>query len=116
MAVPEIIGGSRSTYTWAVRMVCEMKGIDYVLKEMSLRSPAAFTEQWVSLVNTVSDRTFVRTYFYLHRVQDSAELRAYRAAIGAADKVLTIGCLCVMAVLASAHGLLDRAHLARSCS
>ena len=113
MAIPEIIGASRSTYTWVVRMVCEEKGIDYVLKETSLRSPelfavhpfgkmpvlrhgdveifeskaiatyldrsfpgpslfptdarqAALTEQWVSLVNTVVDRTFVRTYLYAY--------------------------------------------------
>src|SRR6201996_1471417 len=36
---PEIIGSARSTYTWAVRMVCEEKGIDYRLTETMLGSP-----------------------------------------------------------------------------
>ena len=109
MPKPEIIGSARSTYTWAVCMVCEEKGIDYVLKETPLRAPellaihplgkmpvlrhgdvelfeskaiatyldrsfpapwlfpseprlAGLTEQWVSLVNTVIDRTLIRTY------------------------------------------------------
>ena len=39
MPKPEIIGSARSTYTWAVRMVCEEKGIDYVLTETPLRAP-----------------------------------------------------------------------------
>ena len=39
MAAPEIIGSARSTYTHAVRMVCEEKGIDYVLTEKPLRAP-----------------------------------------------------------------------------
>ena len=29
----------RSTYTWAIRMVCEEKAIDYELRETTLRSP-----------------------------------------------------------------------------
>jgi glutathione S-transferase len=113
MAKPEIFGSARSTYTWAVRMVCEEKGIDYVLTEMPLGAPelsaihplgkmpvlrhgelelfesraiagwldrsfpgpslfpsdprlAALTEQWVSLVNTVIDRTLIRTYLYAY--------------------------------------------------
>ena len=36
---PEIIGSARSTYTWAVRMVCEEKGIDYRLTETMLGAP-----------------------------------------------------------------------------
>jgi glutathione S-transferase len=36
---PEIIGSARSTYTWAVRMVCEEKGIDYRLTEAALGAP-----------------------------------------------------------------------------
>jgi glutathione S-transferase len=36
---PEIIGSARSTYTWAVRMVCEEKGIAYRLTETALGSP-----------------------------------------------------------------------------
>ncbi len=28
--------------------------------------PAALTEQWVSFVNTVVDRTFIRTYLYAY--------------------------------------------------
>lgn len=39
MAKPEIIGSVRSTYTWAVRMVCEEKGIEYVLTEKPLHAP-----------------------------------------------------------------------------
>jgi glutathione S-transferase len=113
MPKPEIIGSARSTYTWAVRMVCEEKGIEYVLTERSLHAPeiiaihplgkmpvlrhghvelfeskaiatyldlsfpapyvfpsdphrAALTEQWVSLVNTVIDRTFIRTYLFAY--------------------------------------------------
>src|ERR1700756_747382 len=39
MNKPEIIGSSRSTYTRAVLMVCEEKGIDYVLTETPLHAP-----------------------------------------------------------------------------
>lgn len=39
MPKPEIIGSSRSTYTRVVRMVCEEKGIEYVLTEMPLGAP-----------------------------------------------------------------------------
>ena len=39
MAVPEIIGSTRSTYTRVVRMVCEEKGIDYRLTEAPLQAP-----------------------------------------------------------------------------
>lgn len=39
MSKPEIIGSSRSTYTRAVLMVCEEKGIDYVLTETALQAP-----------------------------------------------------------------------------
>lgn len=38
MTVPEIIGSARSTFTQAVRLVCEEKGIDYVLTERPLRA------------------------------------------------------------------------------
>jgi len=109
MPKPEIIGSARSTYTWAVCMVCEEKGIEHALVERPLRAPeiiaihplgkmpvlrhgqvelfeskaiaayldrmfpgpqvfpsdprhAALTEQWVSLVNTVIDRTLIRAY------------------------------------------------------
>jgi glutathione S-transferase len=109
----EIIGSARSTYTRVVRMVCEEKGIEYVLTERMLGAPelvaihpfgkmpvlrhgdfelceskaiatyldrsfpgphvfpsdprlAALTEQWVSLVNTVIDRTLIRTYLYAY--------------------------------------------------
>ena len=37
--MPEIIGSARSTYTWAVRMVCEEKGIGYRLTETPLGAP-----------------------------------------------------------------------------
>jgi len=109
MTRPEIIGSMRSTYTRVVAMVCEEKGIAYVLTETPLHAPdlfaihplgkmpvlrhgdfvlfeskaiatyldrrfagpqlipadprlAALTEQWVSFVNTVVDRTLIRTY------------------------------------------------------
>src|ERR1700683_1062113 len=39
MTKPEIIGSSRSTYTRVVRMVCEEKGIDYLLTERMLGAP-----------------------------------------------------------------------------
>ena len=113
MPKPEVIGSSASTYTRAVRMVCEEKGIEYTLTETRLAAPvlftvhplgkmpvlrhgdvclfeskaiatyldrvfggpemfpseplpAALTEQWVSFVNTVVDRTFIRTYLYAY--------------------------------------------------
>ena len=113
MAKPEIIGSLRSTYTRAVCMVCEEKGIDYQLTEAQLHAPqlfavhplgkmpvlrhgevelfesvaiaawldrafpapfvfpeeprlAALTAQWVSLTNTVIDRTLIRTYLFAY--------------------------------------------------
>ena len=130
MPKPEIIGSARSTYTWAVRMVCEEKGIDYVLTERRLGAPelfaihplgrmpvlrhaevelfeskaiatyldrsfpqphvfpsdphrAALTEQWVSLVNTVIDRTLIRTYLIAHIAPKTADGRPDRDAIEA---------------------------------
>jgi glutathione S-transferase len=115
MPKPEIIGSVRSTYTRAVCMVCEEKGIEYVLTEKWLGAPelkaihplgkmpvlrhgdvelfeskaiatyidrafpapdvfpsdphhAALTEQWVSLVNSVMDRTLIRTYVFAYIV------------------------------------------------
>jgi glutathione S-transferase len=109
MTKPEIIGSIRSTYTRAVCMVCEEKGIEYVPTDRPLHAPeifaihpfgkmpvmrhgevelfeskaiatyldrsfpgpyvfpsdprlAALTEQWVSLVNAVMDRTLIRTW------------------------------------------------------
>jgi glutathione S-transferase len=38
MPLPEIIGSARSSYTRVVRMVCEEKGIEYVLTERPLRA------------------------------------------------------------------------------
>ena len=120
MAKPEIIGSSRSTYTRVVRMVCEEKGIDYVLRETLLGAPeilaihpfgkmpvlrhgafelceskaiatyldrrfpgpelipsdprlAGLAEQWVSLVNTVIDRTLIRTYLVAHIFPKTAD-------------------------------------------
>jgi glutathione S-transferase len=40
VAKPEIIGSLKSTYTRAVRMVCEEKGIDYTLTETQRGAPA----------------------------------------------------------------------------
>ena len=42
MPKPEIIGSSQSTYTRAVRMVCEEKGIEYVLTQALVRAPEIF--------------------------------------------------------------------------
>jgi glutathione S-transferase len=130
MPKPEIIGSARSTYTWAVCMVCEEKGIEYVLMERPLRAPeiiaihplgkmpvlrhgdvelfeskaiatyldrsfpgpyvfpsdprrAALTEQWVSLVNTVIDRTLIRTYLFAYIATKSADGGPDREAIKA---------------------------------
>ncbi|MFI5001490.1 MAG: glutathione S-transferase family protein [Reyranellales bacterium] len=128
MATPEIIGSSRSTYTRVVCMVCEEKGIEYVLTETPLRAPellaihpfgkmpvlrhgdvelfeskaiatyldrsfpapfvfpsdarlAALVEQWVSLVNTVIDRTLIRTYLFAYIAPGTADGKPNRAAI-----------------------------------
>jgi glutathione S-transferase len=125
---PEIIGSSQSTYTRVVCMVCEEKGIEYVLTERLLRAPellaihpfgkmpvlrhgdfalceskaiatyldrsfpgpqlipsdpryAALTEQWVSLVNTVMDRTLIRTYLYAYIAPKTADGKPDRGAI-----------------------------------
>ena len=130
MPKPEIIGSARSTYTWAVRMVCEEKGIDYVLTETPLRAPellaihplgkmpvlrhgdvelfeskaiatyldrsfpapwlfpsdpylAGLTEQWVSLVNTVIDRTLIRTYLLAYIAPKTSDRTPDREAIAA---------------------------------
>jgi len=39
MPKPEIIGSARSTYTRVLCMVCEEKGIEYVLTEKPLHAP-----------------------------------------------------------------------------
>ena len=150
MATPEIIGSVRSTYTWAVRMVCEEKRIDYVLTETPLRAPelfaihplgkmpvlrhgdvelfeskaiatwldrsfpgpsvfpsdprlAALTEQWVSLVNTVIDRTLIRSYLFAYIVPKTSDGTPDRAAIEA-----------VMPAVREQLGILDRA-VAATC-
>jgi glutathione S-transferase len=128
MSKPEIIGSARSTYTWVVRMVCEEKGIDYVLTERPLGAPelraihplgkmpvlrhgdielfesraiagwldrsfpgpqlfpsdphlAALTEQWISLVNTAVDRTFIRTYVFAYIAPKTPDGQPNRQAI-----------------------------------
>jgi glutathione S-transferase len=130
VAKPEIIGSIRSTYTRTACMVCEEKGIDYVLTETPLQAAelraihpfgkmpvlrhgdvelceskaiatwldrsfpapfvfpsdprlAALTEQWVSLVNTVIDRTVIRTYLYAYIAPGTADGKPNRAAIDA---------------------------------
>ena len=135
MPKPEIIGSSRSTYTRVVCMVCEEKGIDYVLTHTPLRSPelfgihpfgkmpvlrhgdfqlfeskaiatyldrrfpgahvfpsdplpAALTEQWVSLVNTVMDRTLIRTYLFAHIFPKTADGKPDRKTIEAVTPAL----------------------------
>jgi glutathione S-transferase len=145
MPKPEIIGSARSTYTRAVCMVCEEKGIEYVLTERPLRAPeilaihpfgkmpvlrhghvelfeskaiatyldrsfpgpcvfpsdprlAALTEQWVSLVNTVMDRTLIRTYLFAYIAPKTADGEPDREAIEA-----------VMPALREQIGVLDKA-------
>jgi glutathione S-transferase len=130
MSKPEIIGSARSTYTRVVRMVCEEKGIDYVLTERMLGAPellaihplgkmpvlrhgdvelfeskaiatyldrsfagpsvfpsdprlAALTEQWVSLVNTVMDRTLIRTFLFAYIAPKTSDGKPDREAIDA---------------------------------
>ncbi len=130
MATPEIIGSMRSTYTRVVCMVCEEKGIEYVLTERPLRAAdlfaihpfgrmpvlrhgevelceskaiatwldrsfpgpqvfpsdphlAALVEQWVSLVNTVIDRTLIRTYLFAYIAPGTSDGSPNRAAIEA---------------------------------
>jgi glutathione S-transferase len=132
---PEIIGGARSTYTRVVRMVCEEKGIDYVLTEALLGAPeifaihpfgkmpvlrhgdvelfeskaiatyldrrfagpslfpseplpAARVEQWVSLVNTLVDRTLIRTYLLAYAAPKTADGKPDREAIEAVTPAL----------------------------
>jgi glutathione S-transferase len=128
VATPEIIGSIRSTYTRVVRMVCEEKGIEYVLTERPLHAAELFaihpfgkmpvlrhgdvelceskaiatyldrgfpgpqlipsdprfcalTEQWVSLVNTVMDRTLIRTYLFAYIAPKTADGEPDRVAI-----------------------------------
>ena len=146
MTVPEIIGSIRSTYTRTACMVCEEKGIEYLLTERPLHAPeiraihpfgkmpvlrhgdvelfeskaiatyldrsfpapfvfpsgphlAALTEQWVSLVNTVIDRTLIRTYLFAYiaariaggtpdRAAIDAVMPAVREQIGVLDKAV----------------------------
>jgi glutathione S-transferase len=126
-------------------MVCEEKGIEYVLTERPLRAPelraihpfgkmpvlrhgdfvlfeskaivnyldrsfpapyvfpseprlAALTEQWVSLVNTLMDRTLIRTYLYAYIAPKTVDGKPDRTAIEA-----------VMPELREQIGVLDRA-------
>jgi glutathione S-transferase len=130
VAKPEIIGGTRSSYTRVVRMVCEEKAIDYTLTEVLLGAPeiraihplgkipvlrhgdfelfeskaiatyldrvfpepqlipadpkdAALTEQWISLVNTVVDRTLIRTYIFAYIAPKTSDGTPDREAIEA---------------------------------
>jgi glutathione S-transferase len=145
MAAPEIIGSIRSTYTRVACMVCEEKGIEYVLTEKPLHAPeifaihpfgkmpvlrhgdvelfeskaiatyldrsfpapfvfpsdphlAALTEQWVSLVNTVLDRTLVRTYLFAYIAPKTADGAPDREAIEA-----------IMPAVREQIGVLDKA-------
>ncbi|THD60011.1 MAG: glutathione S-transferase family protein [Bradyrhizobium sp.] len=141
MPKPEIIGSVRSTYTRVVCMVCEEKGIEYVLTEKPLGAPelkaihpfgkmpvlrhgdvelfeskaiatyldrvfpaphvfpadphhAALTEQWVSLVNTVMDRTLIRTYIFAYIVPmlsgDEPDRKAIEAVMPAVQAQLGV--------------------------
>jgi glutathione S-transferase len=59
---------------------------------------AALTEQWVSLVNTVIDRTLIRTYLFAYIAPKTADGKPDRAAIDA-----------VMPMVREQLGILDRA-------
>jgi len=59
---------------------------------------AALTEQWVSLVNTVMDRTLIRTYLYAYIVAKTRDEKPDRAAIEA-----------VLPALCEQLAILDRA-------
>jgi glutathione S-transferase len=130
MADVEILGIPPSTYTWAVRMVCEEKGIPYDLKPTPPKTPeaiavhplgkipgmrhgdvelfeskaiatyldrvfpgpkimpedprlAALAEQWISLVNTVTDGVLVRRYVLPYVFPQGADGKPDRAAIDA---------------------------------
>lgn len=130
MTIPEIIGSTRSTYTQAIRLLCEEKRVDYTLTECALRAPelyaihpfgkmpvlrhgdfelfesnaiavyldrsfpapllfpddlrlASLTEQWVSLVNTLMDRTLIRTYLFAYIAPNTADGGPDRATIDA---------------------------------
>jgi glutathione S-transferase len=130
MRKPEIIGSLRSTYTRVACMVCEEKGIEYLLSEAMLGAPeiraihpfgkmpvlrhgdvelfeskaiatyldrrfpgpsvfptdphlGALAEQWVSLVNTVMDRTMIRTYLIAYIAPKAADGKPDREAIEA---------------------------------
>lgn len=145
MPKPEIIGSARSTYTWAVRMVCEEKSIEYILTETMLgalellaihplgKMPvlrhgqvelfeskaiatyldrsfpephlfpseprlAALAEQWVSFVNTVTDRTLIRTYLFAYIAPKTADGKPDRGAIEA-----------IMPAVRQQLGILDKA-------
>src|SRR5713226_796353 len=145
MPKPEIIGSVRSTCTRVVCMVCEEKGIEYVLTERPLGAPeilaihpfgkmpvlrhgdvelfeskaiatyldrsfpapfvfpsdlrlAALAEQWVSLVNTVMDRTLIRTYLFAYIAPRTADGGPDREAIDA-----------VMPAVHEQLGVLDKA-------
>src|ERR1700694_1108598 len=151
MTTPEIIVSIRSTYTRVVCMVCEEKGIAYVLTERPLHAPeilaihpfgkmpvlrhgdvelfeskaiatyldrsfpapcvfpsdprlSALTEQWVSLVNTLMDRTLIRTYLYAYIAPKTADGEPDREAIEA-----------VMPALREQIGVLDRAVAKNGC-
>lgn len=145
MSKPEILGSLRSTYTRAVCMVCEEKGIEYVLTETLLHAPelfaihpfgkmpvlrhgdfalceskaiatyldrffpgsgvfpsdprlAALTEQWVSLVNSVMDRTLVRTYLLAYAAPKTEDGKPDRKTIDA-----------VLPAVREQFGILDKA-------
>jgi glutathione S-transferase len=60
--------------------------------------PAALVEQWVSLINTVMDRTLVRTYLYAYIAAKNSDGEPDRAVIDA-----------VMPAVREQLGILDRA-------
>jgi glutathione S-transferase len=71
MLKPEIIGSSRSSYTRVIRMVCEEKGIDYLLTETPLRAAETF------------DNTLIRTYLFAYIAPKTADGTPDRKAIDA---------------------------------
>ena len=128
MAKLEIVGVPQSNYVWAMRMLCEEKGIGYELTPAVPHTPEAqaihpfgkipvmrhgdfelceskaiatyldrafpgprlipddlrlnaLTEQWVSLINSVMDRTMIRTYLFAYVFPKTADGKPDRKTI-----------------------------------
>lgn len=77
MPKPEIIGSLRSSYTRVVCMVCEEKGIEYVLTEKLLRAPAvAKTGYLVDDRFTFADINLLPILYYVRLFPEGAQALA----------------------------------------